>query len=118
MSNGVPIWKDANSSSGGSVEAVESVTRIIKGEVNSSGNVVSGVGFTANKNGSNDYIITFNQSFSEKPVVVSNLVSGSPRYFTTEIKSITTNSVIIKVIDPINGAIMTGGFTFIVMGTK
>ncbi|QZT38656.1 hypothetical protein K5X82_07100 [Halosquirtibacter xylanolyticus] len=118
MTSGIPQWVNASSSGSGSVEAEESVTRIVKGEINSAGGVVSGSGFSTTKNGSNDYIITFNESFSEKPVIVSNIVSASPNYFTIEIKSITTSSCIVKIIDPVNGSIMTSGFTFIVMGTK
>jgi hypothetical protein len=91
---------------------------MIKGEIRANGTVVSGSGFTVNKNGSNDYTISFNEVFAERPIIVSNIVSATPSYYTTEVKSISTSACRIKVIDPVNGSVMTGGFTFIVMGTK
>ncbi|MCT4638120.1 MAG: hypothetical protein N4A72_10460 [Bacteroidales bacterium] len=114
----IPKWVDPSCLRRRVITTVENKTRMIKGEIRANGTVVSGSGFTVNKNGSNDYTISFNEAFAERPIIVSNIVSATPSYFTTEVKSISTSACRIKVIDPVNGSVMTGGFTFIVMGTK
>ncbi len=114
----IPKWVDPSCLRRRVITTVENKTRMIKGEIRANGTKVSGSGFTINKNGSNDYTISFNEAFAERPIIVSNIVSGTPSYFTTEVKSISTSACRIKVIDPVNGSVMEGGFTFIVMGTK
>jgi len=57
-------------------------TRIIRGNINADGTILSGTGFSSTRNGSGIYIITFTTAFSDRPSVSvawsdnSNLTSG------------------------------------------
>lgn len=87
--------------------------KIISGEVGSSGNIVSGSGFTVTKGATGVYIINFTVPFSARARII---VTGIAAYLGTG-QSTTGNSAVVVMYIPTSSAIDTG-FNFMAIGPK
>ena len=92
--------------------------RIIRGVVDSSGNILHGAGFTVARTGTGAYTVTFSGSFADFPAVTVSAQSGVARMATTT--NVGTSSAQIRTFDGTTGtgAAVDAQFHFIAVGLQ
>lgn len=95
-----------------SVMRGEENLRVLRGTINTAGQVLRGSGFTSQRTAAGTYQINYAQAFSSVPAVTATAYR-SPEAFVTSIRSSTTFQVTIVTF---NGSISDADFDFIIVG--
>lgn len=99
---------EAPSGGGGSAQ------RIVAGRVSSAGAVLAGSGFTATRNSTGDYTVTFSTAFSSSPICVATAGIGtSDTYVKHSNFDPTTGSFRVNTMDGSAGTVIDSKFDFI-----